>query len=67
MVRKKQNQSRRLSNDELDRQVDESIRESFPASDPPAIGNPETLPPEGRRVDRKPPKMPPIDGSGDDE
>jgi hypothetical protein len=49
--------SEKLSKDDLDEQVTESSKESFPASDPPAVGQPTREPPEGKRVDRKPPKL----------
>ncbi|MGE0627709.1 MAG: hypothetical protein AB7O43_07755 [Hyphomicrobiaceae bacterium] len=45
----------KLAKDELDAQVDESLKETFPASDPPSIGSPTRRPPKGRPVNRKPP------------
>jgi hypothetical protein len=52
-----QSKSKKLSNEELDEQVHESLKETFPASDPPAIGQPTRKPPRGKRVNRKPPKL----------
>jgi hypothetical protein len=54
---RKTEEPKKLSKDELDEQVDESLKETFPASDPPAVGQPTREPPKGRPVDRKPPKL----------
>ena len=62
-MEKKQDEAKKLSKEDLDRQVEESSEESFPASDPPSIGRPERKAPKGRPIDRKPPRivLPPDD------
>lgn len=44
-----------LSKSELDKQLDEALEETFPASDTPAVGQPSTEP--DRPLDRRPARI----------
>ena len=43
--------------DGLDKKLDKALKDSFPASDPPAVGQSERAAPDERPVDRKPAKI----------
>ena len=43
--------------DGLDKNLDKALKDSFPASDPPAVGQSERAAPAERPVDRKPAKI----------
>lgn len=51
---RKPKEHKELSKAELDEQINESLKETFPASDPPSIGHPTRLPPENLPIDRRP-------------